>query len=255
MREANNLAVILSMMIAFRLPWDDFAYRGVLSLLLNIFVYLINDYCDIELDLASPDRRRSQVEFLAAHRRPAMGAMVVLAALLLALSFGHLYLWHTWILPLAVISSSIIIIVYSAWLKHYPIWDVLLMIIAGATGTIIGVGEWQLGWRLVLMLALFCGCIEVIQVIRDEPVDRSRGVRTTAVMLGPTGAAWIFRIMMFGAALLGIFVIGSDVSAVLLVLVALPFTPEKASRSWDAVRVVAGSVWLALMIQLYLGKI
>jgi 4-hydroxybenzoate polyprenyltransferase len=223
--------------------------------LLNIFVYLINDYCDIELDLASPDRRRSQVEFLAANRPAAMGAMVVLRALLLALSAGHLYLWKTWLLPIAVTSSSIVIIVYSAWLKHYPIWDVVLMVVAGATGTIIGVGEWQIGWRLVVILALFCGCIEVIQTIRDEPVDRSRGVRTTAVLLGPKRAAWIFRLMMFGAALHGIFVIGSYFSAALLVLVALPFTPQKASRSWDMVRILAGTVWLALMIQLYLGRL
>ena len=35
--------------------------------------------------------------------------------------------------------------------------------------------------------------------------------------------------------------------------ILLPLSPERAARTWDMARVVSGSVWLALMAQVYLG--
>lgn len=248
MREANNLAVSASMMVAFAMPWSDVAYRGLYALVLNVYVYLMNDYFDIDVDLASPGKNQRKTQYMADHRGAALGALVGLGAALLGAA-----LLHSWLLVVAFASNTVVILVYSAWLKRVPIADLVLMAIAGGTMTMVGLPGRPLGWTLIGLLALICASFEVIQVIRDEPADREKDVRTTAVLLGARRAGWIYRGLMVVAAGYGFLVVGSPVALVLLLAVPLPMTPQKAARSWDLVRVVAGSVWAALLVQIYLG--
>lgn len=248
MREANNLAVTVSMMVAFALPWRDVLYRTGYALLLNVYVYLINDYCDIRVDLASEKKDHAKVRYMADHRGAALGALLGLGALLAA---GALF--HSWLLVGAFVANTVVITLYSAWLKRVPIVDLLLMAIAGGTMTIVGLPERQLGWLLLGLLSLLCASYEVIQVIRDEPVDRQSGVHTTAVLVGVRPAAWIYRGLMVGSAAYGFLVVGSLVPLALALGALLPLSPERAPRTWDMARIVSGSVWLALMAQVYLG--
>ncbi len=253
MREANNLAVTLSMMLAFRLAWPDLTYRLIYAVLLNMYVYLINDYFDIELDRRSPDRDRDHAEFMAAHRSATAGGIIGLGVLLLA---GALV--HSTLLVLAFVSSTAVIVLYSSSLKRVPIADLLMMAIAGGTGTIIGLpgdqlsGDQLLGWKLIGMLSILCCCYELIQIIRDEPTDRENKIKTTAVLLGVRTTTWIYRLVMTLAAVYGELVIGSHLALVLLVAALLPLSPARAARTWDGVRVISGSVWVGLMIQVYL---
>ena len=69
-------------MVALKLPLPDILYRGVFALLLNIYVYLINDYCDVEIDLSSSDKDRKKAVFLNEHRKAAIVALFLLAAVL-----------------------------------------------------------------------------------------------------------------------------------------------------------------------------
>ena len=81
-REANNFITTLSLMAALRLPLPDMLYRGGFALLLNIYVYLINDYCDVEIDLSSSDKDQRKTVFLSEHRKAAAAALLLLAVVL-----------------------------------------------------------------------------------------------------------------------------------------------------------------------------
>lgn len=247
-REANNLAVTATMMLAFHLPWPDIVYRVAYALVLNIYVYLVNDFWDIGVDLGSAQKDQAKTKFMAENRGAAVAAILGLAALLLV---GALV--RSRLLVIAFVANTVMIHLYSAWLKKVPIADLLMMALAGASMTMVGLPELTMGWKLLGLLSLLCCCYEVIQVIRDEPEDRAKDVRTTAVLLGAGASAWIYRIVMAGAAAYGFFVIGSPVALALLAATPLPLTPQHAARSWDLARMVTGTVWLALMVQIYLG--
>ena len=248
-REANNLLTSISLMLAFRLPWDDVLYRSVFAAVLNVYVYLINDYCDIDRDLASPQKDHGKARFMAKHRGATVGALVGLAALLVAAAFNHSHL-----LLLAFAANTVVVYSYSAWFKRMPVADVLIMSVCGVTISLVGLPEGSLlGWKMVGLLGLICASFEVIQVIRDEPGDRRSGVNTTAVLLGAQPSAWIFRAIVLGAAAYGVLVIGSYLPLALLPAVFFPMTPDHASRSWDWCRVLFGGVWGGLLIQVWLG--
>jgi 4-hydroxybenzoate polyprenyltransferase len=247
-REANNLAVTGSMMLAFHMAWPDIVYRCVYALVLNVYVYLVNDFWDIDLDLGSERRSDDRVRFRAENRGATVGAILGLTLVLL---LGSLV--HSRLLVIALVANTIMIHLYSVWLKRVPIADLLMMALAGASMTMVGLPERVLGWKLLGLLSLLSCSYEVIQVIRDEREDRENEVRTTAVVLGSRASAWIYRGIMAGAAAYGFWIVGSPLALALLAATPLPLTPERASRSWDLARVVTGSVWLALMAQVYLG--
>jgi 4-hydroxybenzoate polyprenyltransferase len=259
MREANNLAVSVSMMVAFGLPWLDVLYRCVYALVLNVYVYLINDYCDIEVDLASVDKDQPKTRYMAEHRGAALGALVGLGAVLLGGALLHSWLMTgellgSWLLLVAFASNTVVVGLYSAWLKRVPVADLLMMALAGGTMTIVGLPEDRLiGWKLLGLLSLICTAFEVIQVIRDEPQDRAAGITTTAVLFGVRKSAAIYRIIMAAAAVYTVQVVGSLVGLALLAVVFLPMSPSRAARTWDWVRVISGGVWIVLMAQIYLG--
>jgi len=248
-REANNLLTSVSLMLAFRLPWDDVLYRSVFAAVLNIYVYLINDYCDIDRDLASPQKDHDKARYMARNRGAAVGALIGLAALLVA---GALY--HSELLLLAFAANTVVVYTYSRWFKRMPVADVLIMSVCGVTISLVGLPEGSLlGWKMVGLLGFICASFEVIQVIRDEPGDRRSGVTTTAVLLGARASAWIFRAIVLGAAAYGVFVIGSFVPLALAPAVLFPLSPDGASRTWDWCRVLFGGVWGGLLILVWLG--
>lgn len=279
-REANNLLTSASLMIALGFAGLDVAYRTLFAALLNVFIYLQNDYYDIELDLASPQKDQAKARFMADHRGAARGALAGLAALLLLSA-----LLHSPVLVVAFAMNALVVFVYSAWLKRWPLVDVAMMGIWGVTMAMValplgalpaGIERWlaspvqlawlaagsaataaqvALAWKLILLLGLLCAAFEVIQVVRDEPGDRETKIVTTAVLLGSRGAAWLFRAIVAGTAAYGLLVVGAPVSLVLLVAVALPLTPERADRTWDLCRILFGLTWVAILALVWLGRI
>jgi 4-hydroxybenzoate polyprenyltransferase len=254
-REANNLAVTGSMMLAFGLPWVDLFFRGGFALLLNMYIYLINDVCDIRVDLASPGKDQDKTSFMAEHHGAAWGAVVGEGALLAAAAMLHWWLYKTWLLPIAFVANTVIIYAYSQWLKRVPLVDVLIMAVAGASTTMVGVPSTVLGWKLLGILAILCAGYQVIQVIRDVQVDTEQKVRTTAVMLGAARAAWVFRLLVLGAAAYGVLALGSWPSLALVLGVVFPLDVARAERAWDYARLLFGSVWLALLVQVFLKQL
>ncbi|MCK5798461.1 MAG: UbiA family prenyltransferase [Deltaproteobacteria bacterium] len=254
-REANNLAVTASMLLAFGLPWPDLLFRGLFALILNMYVYLINDVCDIQVDLASPGKDQDKTAFMASHRSAALFALAVEGALLAAAAALHAWFFSSWLLPIAFFANTLIIGAYSQWLKHIPFVDVAIMAVAGASTTMVGVPNTPRGWKLLGILAILSSSYQVIQVIRDSQVDTELDVHTTAVILGPSRAAWLFRFIVMGAAAYGFFALGSIAALAFILGVFFPLDVARAERTWDYARLLFGMVWLALVVQIYLGQI
>jgi 4-hydroxybenzoate polyprenyltransferase len=253
-REANNALTTITLMVAFHLPWIDVAYRAVYAVVLNIYIYLMNDYFDVELDLASPQKDQTKARFLAEHKGAAAGALGGLGLVLLGAAAVH-----SWLLVVALGVNSAIVLVYSAWLKRKPMVDVVTMGLWGVSMALVGLpaASSGLGWRLVGLLGLLCSCFEIIQVVRDEPGDRVTNIVTTAILLGARGAAWLFRALVVASAVYGgLLLFGRvPVAAALLVAAVLPLTPERADRTWDLCRLLFGAVWASLLAQVYLGQL
>lgn len=249
-REANNLIASVMLMVAFDLGLVDLLHRTLFALVLNIYVYLMNDYCDIDRDLGSSQKDHDKARFMGEHRAEALAAVLGLGGLLLGLSA-----LHSLFLVGVLLANTLVVWAYSAWLKQVPITDILLMSIAGATMTAPGIPPMDpLGWKMLGFLGLICASFEVIQVVRDEPGDREAGVATTAVLLGAARAAWVFRGIVLGTSAYVVLVVGSLAGLGLLIALVLPLTPERASRTWDIGRLLFGAVLAILLVQVRLGQ-
>jgi 4-hydroxybenzoate polyprenyltransferase len=254
-REANNLFVTVSMMVAFSIPLPDMAIRVVFAGLLNMFIYLVNDVFDIQVDLTSPLKNRQMASFLAEHRSAAWTAVAIEGLLMATVAAVHAVRYQSALLPIAFLANVVLIFAYSAYLKRIPFADVLAMALAGATTTMVGIVESALGYRLLGLLAILCAGYQIIQLIRDAPADSESNVKTTAVLIGAARAAWLFRVLVIGAAAYGFFLVGSYLPFALALGVMFPLSVEKAERAWDLARVLFGTVWLALLGQVFLGQL
>lgn len=248
-REMNSLPAALPMMVALAMPWDDIVFRTLYLLVLNVYVYLFNDYFDIEIDLASPQKDQRKARFMADNRGASKLALFGLGAALFVAAALHssLMVW-------AFIINTFVIIVYSRWLKRMPIVDAIAMVGWGASMQLVAIDGSPLSWKLVGFLALLCSSFEIIQVVRDAPEDREAGIVTTGVLLGTRRSAMIFRAILVASAAYGWLVLGSPFALGLLAGLALPLTPATANRTWDLTRVLYGIVWLAILLQVYFQR-
>jgi len=246
-REANNFLTTLSLMAALKLSWPDILYRGVFALLLNIYVYLINDYCDVEIDLSSADKDRKKAAFLKEHRSAAKAALVSLALVL-----GIAGILHSSVLFACFIANTVIVYSYSARLKRMPYLDVIAMILCGVSMSLAAIPQNSIiAYKYLGVLGLICAAFEVVQVIRDEPEDRRAGIRTTAVRLGTFNARLIFVFLTLSVTAYAYFLIHSLAGLLFLPALAVPLTPKNASRAWDILRLIFGIAWLLMMAELW----
>lgn len=247
-REAGNLVTSLTLALALGLAPADLASRAGFGLLLNLFVYLVNDCFDVGIDLRAPGRDNERTRFLAEHLTAAWGTVAVMAATLLG--WGAL---HSVGLLVTAAVNIVVIVVYSRVLKHRPGADLVAMAAWGISMAMVGFPLNSVtGWRYAGLLALLCMVTEAVQVLRDEPSDRAAGVRTTAVVFGPRATAVIARCLIVGAALYAALLL-HPAGAALALGALVPFDPERANASWDRLRALFGLTWLALLALLRWG--
>jgi len=242
-REAGNLATSMLLGAALRVAPLDLAYRLAFGLVLNAFVYLVNDYYDVELDLLSPGRADARTRFLSEHRpvaRAACFGLAVVLAVMGALHGGGLFV--------AFAATAVVILAYSAALKGRPFADVLAMGAWGLSMALVGFPlDSAAGWKFAGLLALLCMVTEVVQVIRDQPSDAAAGVQTTAVALGVGAAAFVAHALTVASAAYASLLLEWRVGPALLLALLVPLRAEQAARSWDALRLLFGLVWVAVL--------
>jgi 4-hydroxybenzoate polyprenyltransferase len=242
-REMANLAASLTVMAALRLGLQDVAWRLAFGLLLNLSVYLANDWYDVEIDLAAPHKDHDKARFLSEHRGAVWGAQLVLVCGMAAIAVVHsLDLW----VPLVV--GAGLCWAYSAKLKRLPVADVATISICGVAGALVAVPlESRAGWALAGLLGLYAACFQTIQMVRDHDADAAFGVRTTAVHFGVRRAILLLRVLLACCALYSVALLHLWIGLALLLAPLMPARPEQADRAWNVARLWLGLVWLALV--------
>jgi len=242
-REMANLAASFTVMAALRLGWQDVAWRLAFGLLLNLSVYLANDWYDIEVDLASPDKNHEKARFLREHRTAAWGAQLVLVV-----GMAGIALVHSQDLVVPLVAGGGLCWAYSAKLKRIPVADVLTITVCGVAGALVAVPLGSItGWALAGLLGLYAACFQTIQMIRDHDADAAFGVRTTAVRFGVRSAVVLLRVLLAASAVYAVLVLNVWIGLALLVAPAMPIRAGQADRAWNLARLWLGMVWLAMV--------
>jgi 4-hydroxybenzoate polyprenyltransferase/phosphoserine phosphatase len=155
---SKNILIFAPPIAAHRLDliWPNALLAFVVFSLVASAFYLLNDFCDIDLDRQHPDKRwRSQ----------AVGALcpshaLVMAGTLLAAAVGI-----TWHLPfrynLILVCYGIINLLYSTTIKNVVVMDLMtlaflytLRILAGGAACLVYVSEWLFAFIFFLALSL-----------------------------------------------------------------------------------------------------
>jgi 4-hydroxybenzoate polyprenyltransferase len=240
--EMANLAAAGAIALALRLDFLDITARVAFAFVLNVLVYLNNDYIDVHIDLHSTDKDNAKARFLAANMRAALGAQIVLTLVLVAAA-----LVYDLGLLVPLIAGGGICVWYSAYLKQRPYLDVLAMVIWGLTMPLCGVPLTSaLGWCMAIQLALFSGVFESIQVMRDADEDAEENVRTTGVVLGKAKTLVLARGIMLLNTLYAALVLQPIAAAVTLGALLVPFNPARVEQYWTRVKMVYGIAWLVI---------
>ena len=238
--EMANMAAALAIMSALHLPGVEVAGRMVFALLLNLFVYLNNDWLDLEQDLASEDKNRDKTRFMADHPGAALGAQFGLLGILTVFA-----LWWGGGLWLPLLLGGGVCWAYSKWLKRMPMVDVLAMIAWGVAMPMVGV-PWgdPAGLALLGQLGLFSGVFESIQVLRDRDEDEERGVQTTAVVLGAARTHRMARGLMFASGIYAALAF-HPLLAAFPVAAAFVKLGDDVHVYWNKIRLILGLCMLA----------
>lgn len=243
-REGGNLVTSMTLAVALALPIGDVLHRLAFGIVLNAFVYLMNDCFDVRIDLAATGRDVERTRFLHEHIREGWAMVVVLGVVLAALGA-----WHSVGLLVAFVVNAVLIAVYSGWLKRLPVIDILAMVGWGVAMAMVGFPIDSVdGWRFAGLLAILCAITEVVQVVRDSPSDQRAGLRTTPVVLGIRPTVWIGRVLICSAAAYTFLMLDQILAIALLLALAVPLDVRNAARSWDRFRVVFGLAWVALLV-------
>lgn len=247
--EMANIAAALAIAVACHLAWTELLFRGLFAFLLNLLVYLNNDWYDLDDDLDAAAKDQVKNAYLAAHLRAGVTAQLGLLAVLLVLA-----LWWGGGLVIALIAGGGVCWAYSAGLKRVPFLDVLAMIAWGMAMPLVGLAPGHPeGWLLLGQLGLFSGVFESIQVIRDHDADAAAGVRTTAVVLGLARARLLVRALMLAAAVYAGLCFAWWVAVFPLLAMALPLSLDRIDGYWNRVRVLLGLALLAEAALVYMG--
>lgn len=238
--EMANLIAAAALCVALHLASGEFAVRLLFGALLNLLVYLNNDYADRDDDAASLTKDSAKTAFLREHLPAAVRAQLGLLVLLVIIA-----VFHGDGLLIALGLGGGVCWAYSAWLKRMPGVDVLAMMVWGFAMPMVAVPPGnEDGWRLLLQLGLFSGVFETIQVLRDHDEDKALGVRTTAVVLGPRATTLLSRFLLVSACLYAVFAFGWMVGIPAAVAAFMPLDPSNYSRSWNRIRALLGLTFL-----------
>jgi len=238
--EMANMAGALAIMLALHLPWFEMGVRLAFAFLLNVLVYLNNDFYDVADDLASSDKDQPKTEYLRTHRSAAIQAQLGLVGALVLLGFW----WGGGLLWAGLLGGGVCW-AYSARLKRLPYADVVAMIAWGVAMPMVGLPMDRVeGWVLLGQLGLFSGVFESIQVLRDHDEDAALGVQTTAVALGKPRTRRLIQVMLALAGLYAAVMVHPLLAVLPAVAAVMPMRANDPSLYWNDVRLLLGITFL-----------
>lgn len=147
----------------------------------------VNDYCDRAIDAINRPSRPIPSGRIAPSQALGVGKYLLLVGVILALPLG------LGCVALAVF-NSLLLAVYSAWLKRWGLpGNLAIAYLVGSTFLFGGLAVGRLGLVgvLALMAALSTAGRELIKDIEDMRGDKRLGLRTFPLTHGPRAAAWL----------------------------------------------------------------
>jgi lycopene elongase/hydratase (dihydrobisanhydrobacterioruberin-forming) len=240
--EMANLAAAVAIAIALGLGPIDVLYRTIFAFVLNVLVYLNNDYLDVGMDLNSTGKDTEKTRYLAEHLRAALVAQITLSVALVAFALAY----DPGLLVALALGGGICIL-YSAYWKRTPFMDIPAMMVWGLGMPLCGV-PWKnvLGWCMAIQLGWFSGVFESIQVMRDADEDALEGVRTTGVVLGKAKTLFLARALMVVSSIYAALVLHPVAAGVSAIALGVPFSVNDIARYWTQVKLVYGIAWLVI---------
>ena len=177
----KNLFVFAALIFSHKLYTED-AGRAVAAFVifcaLSGAVYLLNDVVDVERDRAHPSKRLRPIASGALSTRVAVAVSAILgaASLVAATALGRSFL-------LTSLAYLALLALYSLWLKHLVIVDVLtvasgfvLRAVAGAVAVDVEISGWLLICTILLALFLALGKRRHEYLTLDAAAARHRPV-------------------------------------------------------------------------------
>lgn len=171
--EGALLAINLSLIAWRGLGRPEAAAEAVVSLVVIALMYAVNDLWDAPTDANNPKKDRAVIAAYLAHRRAAVAGIVVLKVATLGFAAATLGAGAT----LAVATTMLVNLVYSAALKGVPVVDVVWCGVWGAsyaaiTGAPVG---------LLVVVGLMTAVCHLYQALDDRVADAANAITTTAV--------------------------------------------------------------------------
>jgi 4-hydroxybenzoate polyprenyltransferase len=247
-REANSLITNFMLLLAFHFGITDVALRMAVTFVLNVLVYFINDFIDVEIDLANEKKDHAKALYIKAHKRTAFALIVCLTAALLILT-----LLYSQSVCLGVILALLIIFLYTDYFKNMAYFDIIGCFVWGLSMAWPAIPDFSpKGIRLILLIGIFTASFEVVQCIKDYDSDKKYNLRTTPIVIGIPKAFLLARSLYVLATIYTVFILG-EIQGLLLLVPILFRTDQKMDAYWMKLRVVYGIVWVTIMVRLYFG--
>ena len=245
--EANTIFTNFVLLIAFHFSATDVLIRMAVTIYVNMLAYFINDFIDVEVDLAAEEKNHTKALFLKENKRTALAMIVCLSVILLVFT-----LFYSKSVCFGIIFVVFVIFIYTDYFKTRAYWDIFGCFLWAISLSWIAIPDFSFeGIKLIIVLGLFSCCTEIAQCIKDYESDKKFGLKTTPIALGIPGTFLVARIIYVVAALYTIFFLHQLIG--LLILLPIFFsTSQPVTRYWFKLRIVFGIVWLVIMVRVYL---
>ena len=210
-KEANSLITNFMLLLAFHFGVADIAIRMAVTFVLNVLVYFINDFIDVEIDLANEKKDHTKALYIKEHKRTAFALIVCVSAALLILT-----LLYSQSVCFGVILALLIIFLYTDYFKNMAYFDIIGCFVWGVSMAWPAIPDFSpQGIKLILLIGVFTASFEVVQCIKDYESDKQYDLRTTPIVIGIPKAFLLARSMYVLAAVYTVFVLG-EIQGILL---------------------------------------
>ena len=246
--EANSLITNFTLLIAFRLSAVDVFIRMAVTFLLNVLVYFINDFIDVEIDLASATKNRAKALYIRKHK--GTGSVLIACLSLCLLLLAALYSGSVFF---GVMLALLTTFLYTDYFKKMPFLDIMGCFMWGMAMAWPAIPDFSReGIRLIVLIGIFAASFEVVQCVKDFEEDRRCNLRTTPIVIGIPNSFLIVRFLYALSAAYTVFVL-KEMQGLLLLLPIFLSTLKRMETYWLELRLIFGFVWLTIMARLFFG--
>jgi 4-hydroxybenzoate polyprenyltransferase len=218
------------------------------TLFLNLLGYFINDFIDVDVDLASENKDHAKALFIKQNKRTAFALIACMSAALIIPT-----LFYSKSVCFGVIMLLLIVTIYTEHFKNKAYWDVVFIGLWGFALSWLAIPDfsWH-GIQLILLLFIFGCCFEGVQTVKDYEDDKKYGLTTTPIVIGIPRTFLLLRILYVFSGIYSILIL-QELAGILLIIPVFFSSRQNMSNYWLKLKITCGIVWIIIMVRLYFG--